>query len=99
MNYLEPAGSHHNPVWTNLDLMGAYRVPLRGRAGVSLETRLLNVFNNQTRLSTDSQKFLDFRSLPAPPYIAPYQQPNPFFSTGNAFAPPRRLHMAAVFTF
>jgi hypothetical protein len=99
MNYLEPAGSHRNPAWANLDVMGAYRVPLAGRASVSLEARLLNVFNNQTRLSTDSQQFLDVRSLPVPPYIAPYQQPNPFFSTGNAFAPPRRLHMAAVFVF
>ncbi len=99
MNYLEPAGSHRNPVWANLDLMGAYRVPLPGRASVSLEARLLNVFDNQTRLSTDSQQFLDLRSLPTPPYISPYQQPNPFFSTGNAFAPPRRLHVAAVFAF
>jgi len=99
MNYLEPAGSHRNPPWSNLDLMGAYRLPLAGRTSVSLEARLLNVFNNQTRLSTDSQQFLDFRSLPVPPYIAPYQQPNPFFSTGNAFAPPRRLHLAAVIAF
>jgi hypothetical protein len=79
--------------------MGAYRLPTPGRATVSLETRLLNVFNNQTRLSTDSQQFLDVRSIPAPPYIAPYQQPNPFFGTGNGFAPPRRLSVAAVFTF
>ena len=99
MNYLEPAGSHRNPVWANLDLMGTYRLPLTGRASVSLEARLLNVFDNQTRLSTDSQQYLDIRSLPAPPYIAPYQQPNPFFATGNAFAPPRRLHVAAVFAF
>jgi hypothetical protein len=79
--------------------MGAYRLPLTGRASVSLEMRLLNVFDNQTRLSTDSQQFLDLRSQPTPPYIAPYQQPNPFFATGNAFAPPRRLHVAAVFAF
>ena len=99
MNYLEPAGSHRNPVWTNLDLMGAYRLPLGSPVNVSLEMRLLNVFDNQPRLSTDSQQFLDFRSQPTPPYIAPYQQPNPFFGTGNAFAPPRRLHVALVFTF
>ena len=99
MNYLEPAGSHRNPAWANLDVMAAYRVPLAGRASVSLEARLLNVFDNQTRLSTDSQQFLDVRSIPTPPYIAPYQQPNPFFSTGNGFAPPRRLHVAAVFAF
>jgi hypothetical protein len=36
---------------------------------------------------------------PNPPYFAPYQQPNPFFGTGNGFAPPRRLHVAAVVTF
>ena len=53
VNYLEPAGSHRNPTWTNLDLMAAYRVPLATRASVSLEARLLNVFDAQTQLSTD----------------------------------------------
>jgi hypothetical protein len=43
MNYLEPAGSHRNPVWANLDLMSAYRLPLNARASVSLEARVLNV--------------------------------------------------------
>jgi hypothetical protein len=99
MNYLEPAGSHRNPTWANLDLMGAYHVPLSERARVSLEVRVLNVLNNQTRLSTDSQQYLDLRTLPAAPYFAPYLQPNPFFGTGNGFAPPRRLHLAAVFDF
>jgi len=33
------------------------------------------------------------------PYFEPYLQSNPFFSTGNGFAPPRRLHLAAVFSF
>src|SRR5262249_55476669 len=54
LNYLEPAGSHRNPAWTNLDLMGAYRLPLGTHASASLEVRLLNVFDNQTQLSTDS---------------------------------------------
>ena len=99
MNYLEPAGSHRNPAWTNLDLMGSYRLPLAAAATVSLEARLLNVFNNQTRLSTDSQQFLDVRMVPTPPYLLPYQQPNPFFGLGNGFAPPRRLHLAAVVSF
>jgi hypothetical protein len=99
LNYLEPAGSHRNPTWANLDLMAAYRLPVSGRAGVSLEARLLNVANNQTRLSTDSQQYLDLRMVPAPPYIAPYLQSNPFFATGNGFAPPRRLHVAAVVSF
>jgi hypothetical protein len=59
LNYLEPAGSHRNPAWANLDVM----------------------------------------ALPTPPYFAPYLQPNPFFGTGNAFAPPRRLHVAVVANF
>jgi hypothetical protein len=99
LNYLEPAGSHRNPAWTNLDVMAAYRLPLETSANVSLEARVLNVFNSQTQLSTDAQQYLDLQTLPNPPYFAPYQQPNPFFGTGNGFAPPRRLHVAAVVSF
>ncbi|RPI56207.1 MAG: TonB-dependent receptor, partial [Acidobacteria bacterium] len=99
LNYLEPAGSHRNPTWTNLDLMASYRLPLQLAASVSLEARVLNVFNNQTRLSTDSQQYLDLQTLSVPPYFGPYQQPNPFFGMGNGFAPPRRLHLAAVVSF
>jgi outer membrane receptor protein involved in Fe transport len=99
MNYLEPAGAHRNPTWTNLDLMASYRLPVSGRSSLSLEARLLNVFDSQTLLATDAQQYLDLRTLPAPPYFAPYQQPNPFFGTGKAFAPPRRLYVAAVATF
>lgn len=99
LNYLEPAGTHRNPTWTNFDLMASYRLPFTGRARVSLEGRLLNVFDNQTRLSTDAQQYLDLRTVPVPPYFAPYLQPNPFFGTGNGFAPPRRLHLAAVVDF
>jgi hypothetical protein len=99
LNYLEPAGSHRNPLWTNLDLMASYRVPLSGRVALSLEARVLNVVNAQTRLSTDSQQYLDLRTVPTPPYFAPYQDLNPFFGTGNAFAPPRRLFLASVLTF
>jgi len=99
MNYLEPAGSHRNPTWTNLDVMGAYRVPLNERASVSFEARVLNLLNNQTRLSTDSLRYLDLRTVATAPYFEAYLQSNPFFSTGNGFAPPRRLHVAAVFSF
>ena len=98
LNYLEPAGSHRNPTWTNLDLMATYRVPLP-RARLALEVRVMNVFDNQTRLSTESQRFLDLRTTPAPPYFEPYLQPNPLFGTGNAFAPPRRLSLAATVEF
>jgi outer membrane receptor protein involved in Fe transport len=99
LNYLEPAGSHRNPTWANLDLMAAYRLPIQGRARVSLEARLLNAFNNQTRLQTDAQKYLDLRQIPTPPYFAPYEQLNPFFGSGNAFAPPRRLYVSLAAQF
>ena len=99
LNFLEPAGSHRNPTWTNLDLMGSYRLVQHRRGQVSVEARLLNVFNDQTQLSTDSQQYLDLRTIATAPYFAPYQQTNPFFSLGNGFAPPRRLHLAAVVTF
>jgi len=79
--------------------MGAYRLPLSGRASVSIEARLLNVFNNQTQLSTDAQQYLDLPTVPTAPYFGPYLQPNPFFATGNGFAPPRRLFIATVASF
>ena len=99
LNYLEPAGSHRNPAWTNLDLMASYRLPVHMSASVTLEARLLNVFDNQEKLSTDAVQYLDLQTRPTPPYFNPYEQPNPFFGMGNAFAPPRRLHLAAVVTF
>jgi hypothetical protein len=99
LNYLEPAGTHRNPTWTNLDLMASYRLPAGPRASVTLEARLLNVFDDQTRLSTDAQQYLDLRTSTAAPYIQPYLQPNPFFGLGNTFAPPRRLYLGAGVNF
>ena len=99
LNYLEPAGTHRNPTWTNLDLMASYRLPAGSRATMTLEARLLNLFDNQTRLSTEGLQFLDLRSSTTPPYIQPYLQPNPFFGLGNAFTPPRRLYLGAGVSF
>ena len=78
--------------------MASYRLMLGG-ADASVEARVLNVFNTQTRLSTDSQQYLDLRTIPTPPYFAPYLVANPFFGTGNAFAPPRRLQLALTLRF
>lgn len=97
--YLEPAGAHRNPTWTNFDLLAAYRRKLTGRASLTLEGRVLNVFNSQTRISTDAVQFLDLNRLAAPPFIAPGRQANPFFGTGNSFAPPRRFVVAALLNF
>jgi hypothetical protein len=97
--YLEPAGSHRNPTWTNLDLLAAYRFNIGRGASTTLEARLLNVFDSQTQLSTDSVQYLDSRTVAAPPYILPGTQLNRFFGTGNAFAPPRRLLLSALVSF
>src|SRR5262249_10293432 len=100
LNYLEPAGSHRNPTWSNLDLMAGYRLPVgTDRRNVTLEARVLNVFDSQTRLSTDAQQYLDLRTVQTAPYFAPYLQANPFFATGSSFAPPRRLFLTAVVNF
>src|SRR6476646_6529722 len=72
LNYLEPAGSHRNPTWANLDMMASYKLPLDTRVSMSVEARVLNVFNNQTQLSTDSQQFLDLRTQAAAPFFQPY---------------------------
>jgi hypothetical protein len=38
-------------------------------------------------------------TIQAPPYFGPYQVSNKFFGTGNGFAPPRRLYIAAIVSF
>lgn len=99
LNYLEPAGSHRNPTWSNLDLMASYRVPLGRRERLTVEGRVMNVFNNQTQLSTEAQQYLDLRTISTPPYFSPYLQTNPLFGLGNGFAPPRRLSLAVTIDF
>jgi len=63
--YLEPAGSHRNETWTNLDLLTAYRIPVGGRAKLSVEGRVLNLFGNLTTLNVDQQQYRDARVRPA----------------------------------
>ncbi len=99
LNYLEPAGSNRNPTWTNFDLRAAYGVKLGERANLTIEGRLLNVFDAQTRISTDSLRFLDLNRIATAPFIGPYRTPNPFFGAANAYAPPRRLVLSARLDF
>ncbi len=87
--YLEQAGSHRNPAWTNVDLLAAYRVPFRGRAGAKLEARTLNLFNTQTALSVDQLKYLDGRVRPS---VAS------FATCGTDYACATRLFSAAQTT-
>ena len=59
LNYLEQAGTHRNPNWSNVDLLTSYRLKLAGRATVAIEARVLNLIGNQTQLSTDSVQYPD----------------------------------------
>ena len=96
---LEAPGTHRNPTWTNFDLLASYRFKLGDRSSVNAEARLFNVFNTQTVLSVDSQRYLDLKTVSSPPYFAPYTDPNPLFGTPNSYATPRRLVLSATFAF
>ena len=63
--YLEPAGTNRNDAWTNLDILTAYSVPVGGRAKVTIEARVLNVFGQLTTLNVDQRQWLDARIRPA----------------------------------
>ena len=111
--YLEPAGSERNDVWTNLDLLGAYRFPLGDRAGLRLEARVLNLFDTQTAITRDNRLYLDPRiryatgSLPSgcgtacatDAMVQGTSMPNPAFRSPTLYAPSRRLLLAAQLDF
>jgi hypothetical protein len=59
----EPAGTNRNDTWTNVDLLAGYRLPLRGRTGVKLEGRVLNLFNDETVLLRDN-RWVTVRTIP-----------------------------------
>lgn len=99
LNYLEPAGSHRNPVWTNFDLIASYTLTFNDRSRVRLGATLMNVFGNQTRLGTDSRQYLTLNSISTPPFIGPYTNPNPLFGTADSYTPPRRLVLTANVAF
>src|SRR5262249_32857506 len=61
IRYLEPAGTHRNPLWTNADVQISYGTPLGGRRNVRLEGRILNLFNQETVITVDQRKYLDGR--------------------------------------
>ena len=97
--YLEPAGSHRNPTWTNFDLLAAYRLKVSDTASITLEGRLLNVFNNQVRTTTDSVQFTSNAISTAPQPVITPGIVNTNFGTANGFAPPRRLLLSATVDF
>lgn len=63
--YLEQAGSRRIDPWTNMDFLTTYRLPIKGRAKLSIEARVLSVFGELATLSVDQRQFLDGRIRPA----------------------------------
>jgi hypothetical protein len=91
-HYLEPAGSHHLPAWSNFDVSASYGLPWGGSKRVSLEARILNLLNKQTVLSVDRVPYLDPPIATTTfPYIEqPTTMPNPTFGNPTSYASPRR---------
>jgi len=99
-NYLEQAGSHRNPAWTNFDLLASYRVPLGQKRGLTIEGRFLNLFNAQTQLSTDGRKYLDANYLDAAPWVDYTDIPvNEYYGKASSYAPPFRFVASVRFDF
>ena len=114
LNYLEPAGTNRNPVWTNTDLLLKYGVVFSGRHAVRLEGRIMNLFNTETVLLVDQRKYLNPRNTttPAPSdptclscwtdnwtAAQPTTLPNAAFGKGTNWAAPRRLLLSVLFDF
>ena len=102
--YLEPAGTHRNDTWTNVDLLAAYKFGLGSRTHLTLEGRILNLFNAQTALVRDNRLYLDGRirtldgtQIPGDPasftdaMIQGTTLPNAKFGQPTLYATPRRL--------
>lgn len=113
LRYLEEAGTRRTDAWANFDLLANYRLPLGGRAGVTFEARVLNLFNTQTGLTVDKRQYLDgrIRAFTTPPgadcgracytdlMVQGTTQPNPEFGKPLSYAPARRLYLTAKLEF
>ena len=110
LDNLEPPGTHRNPTWTNFDLLASYRIPVGGKRSLTVEGRFLNLFNNQTQLSTESLKYQDVNyfddTVCAPGVTTPscwYNYSgipvNSFYGKANGYAPPFRFLVAMKFDF
>lgn len=114
LNYLEPAGTSRNPMWTNTDLLLKYGVVFGGRRAVRLEGRIMNLFNTETVLLVDQRKYLNARNTttPAPSdptclscwtdnwtAAQPTTLPNAAFGKGTNWSAPRRLLLSVLFDF
>jgi hypothetical protein len=110
LDNLEAPGSHRNPTWTNFDLLASYRIPVAGKRNLIVEGRFLNLFNNQTQLSTESLKYQDVNyfddTVCAPGVTTPscwYNYDgipvNTFYGKPNGYAPPFRFLLSVRFDF
>jgi len=90
IRYLEPAGSRRMPDWLNCDLLAGYTFNL-GPAGLEIEGRILNVFDQQVALAVDDRQVLGRPN--------PYVPNNPAFGQGTVFSSPRSYVLSAILRF
>ena len=97
--YLEPAGSHRNPTWTNFDLLASYRFKLSrpggpGRRGARPQPV------QQPDAAVDGLGEVHGLQEPAGgSFIAEGTILNSFFGTANGYAAGRRIVLAARLDF
>ena len=88
--YLETAGSRRNENWLNLDLLVNYEIPI-GPVNLSLDGRILNVFDEQVALEVDDRLVLG--------RPVPYVPNNPAFKTATQLSPARAYSLTAIVSF
>jgi Carboxypeptidase regulatory-like domain/TonB-dependent Receptor Plug Domain len=94
--YLEPAGSRRTPSWTNLDLsLGqSFRV---GPGDLNVGLSLYNVFDSQPALAVQHDVCLIGPCTAIPAVGDPNRNPN--FERPTLYAAPRRVALAATYSF
>jgi len=88
LEYAEKAGSRRMSSWTNLDLLVAQKIPIKP-IDLTIEGRVVNVFNSQPELSVDQVLFVDTSNTVA----------NPEFGRPTSYVAPRRFSISAIVNF
>jgi hypothetical protein len=100
--YLEAAGTHRLPTWTNFDLLLAYNLKLGGNMALRFEGRVANLFDTQTVLGVNQVQYNDAYVDGNPANQLGWQgttQPNANYGNATSWAPPRRFTLTARLDF
>ena len=95
--YLEPAGTHTTPTWTNFDFIVSQNVPVGGFGTLRIEGRVYNLFNSQPALAV-YQDYCSGTPCGAAQFAAG-PPTNPLYGKPLVLAAPRRFAFALDFLF